>query len=340
MTITYVPQPIPEPALRRLRTLGDVSMFPHLDRVVSRQELLQAVAGADVLFALGNVAYDAEVLAAAGRLRMIAAMHPSAPFVDKQAAARRGIPVTGITNDRLAETTAEFTMALLLSTAWRIGEADAFVRGGRWAQNQSMAFLTRRLAGTTLGIVGFGDIGTAVARRARAFDMDVLYHKRRRLPPAEEQARGAAYRDLDALFAEADAVVVSVALTRETEGLVGSRLLSAMKPTAILVNTSRGRVLDEAALEDALRAGRLAGAGLDVFEREPPAADPGPRAGLRALSNVVLTPHIGSAARETREEMAHEVVDCIEAFLAGQRPPRVLNPEVYGDRAPAEEIIG
>jgi glyoxylate reductase len=331
-----VPQPIPPRALARLEALCDeVEVFPRLDRRITRPELLRAVADKDVLWGISGVAYDREVIAAAPSLRLIAAMHAGATFVDKAAATERGIPVSGISNDGLSRTTAEFTFALLMATAWRLPEADRFLREGRWAQNQSMAFLGRRLSGKTLGVLGLGDIGRGVAHRARAFGMRVLYTKRTRLPEAEERASGWEYREVPDLFRESDFLAVCVSLTPETRGLVDAGLLALMPPGAILVNTSRGQVVDERALAEALRSGALAGAGLDVFEEEDLDATrpPGPRHGLLDLPNVVLTPHIGSAAVETREEMAGEAVDAIEAFLAGRRPARVFNPEAY-DRLP------
>lgn len=334
----FVPQPIPEAAVQRLRELGDVTVYEHLDRVISHDEVLDAVRDTHVLYALGGIGYDAEVIDSATDLRLVAAMHVNPTFVDVAAATRRGIPVTGIPNTGLAKTTAEFTFALLLATAWRLPEADRFLRDGRWQQNQSEAFLGTRLYGKTVGIVGLGAIGTDVATKARGCAMDVVYTKRTPLSPAEEAALGIEYRSLEDLFRESDFVVLTPPLTRETEGLVGADLLALMKPSAILVNTSRGPVLDEAALEEALVAGRLRGAGLDVYQHE--GTDPGPREGLTRLPNVVLTPHIGSAARETREEMALRTVANIERFLAGGRPMDVLNPEVYGEAPRRTERIG
>ena len=336
----FVPQPIPESALTRLRALGELRLFDHLDRRISRKELRAAAADAHVLYGLGRIAYDREVIAAARNLRLIAVMNSAATFVDVAAATVRGIPVSGIDN-LMARTTGEYTFALIAATAWRIPEADVFLRSGRWAQNQSMAFLGRRLFGKTLGILGLGAIGQEVAKRARAFDMQVLYNKRSRLDPDEERERNVAYRTVDELFCESDVLVVTTALTRETRGMVSAELFGRMRPTAIFVNTARGGVVDEEALEAALRSRQIAGAGLDVFARErPDYEDAGPRPGLLELPNVVLTPHIGSAAIETREEMAHQTVDAIEDVLNGRRPRRVLNPEVYGDAPRIEERIG
>ena len=334
-----VPQRIPAAAVERLKALGDLTVFDYVDRAMSRNDLLDAVRDQHILFALGGVGYDEEVIAAATDLRLIAAMHVGPAFVDIVAATRRGIPVSRIPNTGLAKTTAEFTLALLVATAWRIPEADRFLRDGRWVQNQSEAFLGTRLYGKTLGIVGMGAIGTDVAVKARACGMSVIYNKRTPLSPAEEVALGAEYRSLQDLFRESDLIALTPLLTAQTKGLVGADLIAQMKPSAILINTSRGQVLDEEALTEALVAGRIRGAGLDVFayEGQP---DPGPSETLRSLPNVVLTPHIGSAARETRGEMALRTVENIERFIAGQRPLDVLNPEVYGETPRRDERIG
>ncbi len=335
----FVPQPIPVDALARLERMGEVTIFPHLDRHISVAEVADATRNAEILFGLSGIRYDRAVIESAPTLQLIAAMHMNPTFVDMAVATERGIPVAGIPN-MLVETTAEFTFALLLATAWRLPEADRFVREGRWTQNQSMAFLATRVFDKTVGILGLGEIGTSVAARARGCGMRVLYTKRTRLGTEEESRLGVSYRSLEALFSESDIVVVTTGLTAHTKGLVGAGLLSLMKPTAMLVNTSRGPVVDEAALEQALRQGRLAGAGLDVFEHEVPEPGAGPHPGLFDLPNVVLTPHMGSAAVETRSEMANRAVDNIEAFLRGERPPDLLNPEVYGGQAVPNERIG
>jgi glyoxylate reductase len=341
MTRIFVPQPIPEIAEARLRECGEVSIYPHLDRQIPRQELLSAVRDKEILYAIGEIEFDEEVIEAANSLKLISAMHGSAPFVDKAAATRRGVPVSSLPYGINIKTTAEFTFALLMATAWRLPEADTFLREGGWQQNQSQAFLGTRLFGKTLGIVGLGTIGQMVARRAVACDMRVIYNKRTRLSPVDEFVLGGAeFRDLDDLFEQSDFIALTPKLTKETKGLIGERLINRMKPSAILINTSRGAVLDEAALEKALIEGRIRGAGLDVYETEVPEANPGPRQGLRNLPNVVFTPHMGSGARETREEMALRAVRNIEMFLAGERPHPVLNPEVYGDAPIRDERIG
>lgn len=335
----FIPQPIPAQALEALEDLCRVEVFPHLHRHIERRELLEAVRSADILFGLSGIAYDAEVLGHAGRLRLIAAMHMNPKFIDLAAATARGVPVAGIPN-MLVETTAEFTVALVMATMWRLPEADRFVRDGRWKQNQSMAFLASRIFDKTIGIVGLGEIGSAVASRLRPLCREVVYTKRSRLDPADEDALGVRFLEMEDLFKNSDVVVLTPALTAATRGLVGGRLLGLMKPTAVLVNTSRGAVVDEAALESALADGRLAGAGLDVFEREVPHIDGGPRPGLLEMPNVVVTPHMGSAARETRTEMALRVVANVRAFLATGRPIDLFNPEIYGEAPIPDERVG
>jgi glyoxylate reductase len=338
-TRIFVPQPIPQPAAARLRALGTLTMFEELERELTRDELRESVRGQHVLFGLGGVVYDEEIIDAAAGLRLIAAMHPAPTYIDIPAATRRGVLVTGIPNTGLAKTTAEFTFALLMATAWRIPEADQFLRAGHWQQNQSDAFLGTRLYGKTLGIVGMGAIGTDVAHKARCCGMHVRYTKRTQLSPAEEVALGVEHRPLDDLFRESDFIVLTPALTPSTRGLVTAELIGMMKPTAILINTSRGLVVDEEALEDALVHGRIRGAGLDVFHTEQ-GRQRGPGARMRELENVVLTPHMGSAARETRVEMAMRTVENIARFVRGERPLDLFNPELYGPEHPWGDRTG
>ena len=335
----FVPQPIPAAAVRRLREIADVTMFPHLDRAITRDELMAGVAGNEVLYAMGGIRYDAEVIEAASSVKLIAAMHVNPGFVDVAAATARGIPVSVIPDTGLVKTTAEFTFALLISTAWRLPEFDRFLREGRWEQNQSEILLGTRLYGKTLGIVGLGGIGSTVAVMAKGFQLDVVYTKRTRLSRAEEVALDVEYRSLEDLFRESDFILLTPPLTAQTKGMVTAELLGLMKSSAILINTSRGQVLDEDALTSALESGAIRGAGLDVYAWEGKPG-PGPSERLRGLPNVVLTPHIGSAARETREEMALRTVANIERFFERGRPIDVLNPEVFGESARSNERIG
>jgi glyoxylate reductase len=328
----FIPQPIPEGALDRLKKLAEVEVFPYVDRMISREELLKGVKGKNYLYALGEIPYTAEVIdTALPSLKGIAAMYIFPTFVDIKAATERKIMVTGIPN-MLVETTAEFTFALVIGTAWRLPEGDHLLREKQWKQYQTMAFLTTRIFDKTLGIVGLGRIGKSLAKKAQGCGMRVIYTKRTRLSRDEEADLNVEWRELEDLFREADIVALTPTLTPTSKGLVGERLLSLMKSTAILINTSRGAVVDERALAKALREGWIRGAGLDVYEREFPHPDPGPFSGLLDLPNVVLTPHIGSAARETREAMALRTVDNIEAMIEGRRPPDLLNPEVLGER--------
>ena len=280
--------------------------------------------GSDVLFCLVQDTVDAEVLAAGAALRVIATMTITPEQIDVAAATARRIPVTTIP-PMVTEATADLAMALLLAVARRVSEADGLVRDGVFPGAQSRRLEGHAVAGATLGLLGCGRVGQAVARRAGGFGMRVLYTDLAPVDPSVEVALGLRRVTLDALLAEADFVSVHVPLASATRHLVSARELASMKPTAYLINTSRGPVVDEAALVAALREGRIAGAALDVFEHEPRIAP-----ALLAMDNVVLTPHIGSAEVELRARMADVVVDNILAVLAGRRPPNCTNPEIYG----------
>ena len=319
----YVTQPIPQGALERLRGVAEVEINDDPLRIATPEALAAGVRGADVLFCLLHDRVDDRVLAAGPRLRLVASMAIIPANIDLAAATARRIPVTVIP-PLVTEATADITMALLLAVARRIVEADRLLRSGVFPGAQSTYLVGGTVHGKTLGIAGLGAIGRAVARRARGFGMRILYTKRRRLTPAEERDHGVEWADLDRLLRESDVVSVHALQTAETRHMIGERELRLMKPTAYLINTSRGPLVDEAALVTALREGRIAGAGLDVYEHEPRVSP-----GLLDLPNVVLVPHIGSADRETRETIAGVVVDNILAHLRGDRPPNVINPEVY-----------
>jgi len=318
-----VSQPIPASALERLQALAEVEAGGDASRILPRSELIERIRRADVLFHLMHDAVDAAVIAAGTRLKMIASMAVVPATVDVAAASARKIPVTTIP-PIVAEATADMHFALLLAAARRVVEADAALRGGLFPGSQSLHFAGAFVHGKTIGIIGLGRIGRAIARRARGFDMTVLYTKRSRISEAEERELAVSYAGLDDLLQRADFVSVSCALTPQTRHLVGARELSLMKPGAILVNTARGPIVDEAALAGALTAGRIAGAALDVYEDEPRV-----HPGLLPLRQVVLAPHLGSAVVELRERMAHVVVDNIQAVIEGRRPPNLYNPEVY-----------
>ena len=319
----FLTQPVAEGALRRLREAADVTMNDDPLHMVTRDELAAGLRDADVLFCLLHDRVDAQTLRGAPRLRLIASMAINPANLDVAAATARGIPVTVIP-PLVTEATADVAFALLLAAARRVVESDRLLRSGVFPGAQSAHLVGGAVHGKVLGIIGLGAIGTAVARRARGFGMRVLYTKRHRLSPSEERDLGVEFVPLDRLLAESDFVSVHAPQTPETLHLIGEPQLRRMKPAAYLINTSRGPLVDEAALVTALTTGWIAGAGLDVYEHEPRVSP-----GLLDLPNVVLTPHIGSAERDTRESIAGVVVDNILAFARGKRPPNVLNPEVF-----------
>jgi glyoxylate reductase len=312
----FVTFPLPASAASALRRVARVETYRG-PQPVPRAALLAGVRSADGLLCLLTERIDAALLSAAPRLRAVANYAVGYNNVDLDAADARGVVVTN-TPDVLTETSADLAFALMLAAARRIAEGDRLVRSGRWRGWEPDQLLGQDVHGATLGIVGLGRIGGAVARRARGFGMRILYWNRRRLrrPPA-----GARYASLPTLLAAADFVSIHVPLTDATRHLIGRRELGRMKRTAILVNTSRGPVVDEAALTAALARRRIAAAGLDVFAHEPhvPAA-------LRRLPNVVLTPHIGSATTATRTAMAMLAVRNLTAALVGREPPNRVRP--------------
>jgi glyoxylate reductase len=222
----------------------------------------------------------------------------------------------------------------VLGLSWRLVEADRFVREGRFHQEQSTTFLTHELAGKLVGMIGLGDIGAEIVKRLRAFEMDVIYTKRNRLPEERERELGVTWEpERDELLRRADFVVLVATYNATTHKMIGAREFDLMKPSAFFVNTARGRIVDEPALIQALRERKIAGAGLDVYWQEPPVGEPAPSPELFELSNVILTPHIGSATVEARVAMSLAVVDNLKAMIAGERAPGVVNPEVYGEPA-------
>jgi glyoxylate reductase len=315
----FVSRRLPGAALARLahRPGLDVEIWPRRQSP-SPHALARACREAEGLLCLLSDRVDAALLAAAPRLRAISSYSVGLDHVDLAAATARGIPV-GHTPGVLTETTAELALALLLAAARRIPEADRFVRDGRWTASwDPSGLLGRDLHGATLGVIGLGAIGRAVAARARALGMRVLGWSRSARPVA-----GVTPARLDDLLAGSDFVSVHVALAPSTRGLIGAAELARMRPGAILVNTARGGIVDEAALARALRRGRLGGAALDVFEREPLPAT----SALLAAPNLILTPHVGSASVATRARMAELAVENLLAGLAGRPMPCCANPE-------------
>jgi glyoxylate reductase len=315
---------IPRPGLVLLGEVFEV-MGGDDDRPLPRDVLLRDVVGVDAILCLLTETIDGAVMDAAGpRLRVISNMAVGYDNIDVAAATARGIAVTN-TPGVLTDATADLTWTLILSTVRRVVEGDRMVREGRFERWSPFMLLGRSVAGATLGIVGMGRIGRAVARRALGWNMPVLYTRRGGPLPDSDVPAGAAWEycpALDDLLARADIVCLHVPLAPETVHLVGARELALMKRGSYLINTSRGPVVDEAALVEALRSGHLGGAGLDVYEHEP---EPAP--GLREQENAVLLPHLGSATVETRESMAELAALNAIAALRGEPIPHVVNPE-------------
>jgi glyoxylate reductase len=321
----FVTQPVADSAIRRLRALGSVKVFPDDRRIIPHRTLITAVKQADILFCLLHDKIDKVVIAANPNLRHIAAQSISPSNIDVKEATARGIPVT-VVPPVTTEATADLTFGLMLAAARRMVEGDRLVRAGKFPGGQSRHLLGASVHGKTLGLVGGGGlIGKAVARRARGFDMRVLYWTPRRKLESEEREVGLTFVPLDELLRESDYVSIHSPLNAETRHQIGARELGLMKKAAFIINTARGPIIDENALVRALKAKRIAGAGLDVFEQEPKVHPE-----LRKMKNVVLNPHLGSATVEVREEMASIVVDNIEALLGGGTPPNCVNPETLG----------
>lgn len=318
----YVTRRIPDAGLDLLREAGIAFEMNQEDRVLAPDELRAAVRGRDGVLCLLTDTIDASVLDAAKGAKVFANYAVGFNNIDVNAATERGVLVTN-TPGVLTETTADMAWALIMATARRIVEGDRFVRAGKFHGWGPMMLLGVDVYGNTLGIVGAGRIGTAVARRAQGFSMKVLYTGPD--PNPEIRTLKAEETSIDDLLRRSDIVSVHAPLTEETRHLIGERELALMKKTAILVNTSRGPVVDEKALVNALRAGIIAGAGLDVYEEEPKLAP-----GLAKLDNVVLTPHTASATIATRSKMASMAATNLLAALRGEKPPNLVNPEAWG----------
>ena len=321
----FVSRSIPEAGLRLVAEAVDVDMdLWQEDRPVPREELLRRVAGVAGLLSMITDRIDDELLDAAGpQLKVVSNMAVGFDTIDVPACTRRGIPV-GNTPGVLTETTADLAFALLMAVARRIPEAYDYVRGGHWKTWSSMLLLGRDVHGATLGIVGFGRIGREVARRAGGFGMRVLYDDLNPASPEDEATLHATRVDMETLLAESDFVSLHTNLTPETRHLMNAAAFARMKPGAILVNTSRGPVVDQAALYDALASGHLFGAGLDVTDPEPlPADHP-----LLSLPNCLVLPHLASASEATRGAMAEISALNLLAGVRGEPLPHSVNPDL------------
>ena len=320
----FVTRRLPEGAMRLLAENFTVECNPQ-DRVLTREELLAGVQGKEGLLPLLTDRIDGEVLDAAGpQLRVVANYAVGFNNIDLAACTARKIPASN-TPGVLTDTTADLAMALLLALARKVVPADAFARAGRYKGWAPLLFLGTDVHHKTLGLIGFGRIGFAVARRAAGFDMRILYCDTVQADPSWERQVGARFVDQRTLLAQADFVSLHVPLTPQTQHLMGEAEFKAMKTEAFLINTSRGEVVDEKALVKALQQGQIAGAGLDVFESEP-AIQPE----LKTMDNVVILPHIASASVETRTKMGLVAAqNLIAVLIKKEAPPNCLNPEVF-----------
>jgi len=320
----FVTRVIPDAGLDRVREACDLDLWED-DMPPARDELLRRVAGVDGLLSLLTDRVDDELLDAAGpQLKVVSNFAVGFDNIDVPALTKRRLPA-GNTPGVLTETTADLAFALLMAAARRIPESVDYVREGRWKTWGPMLLMGVDIHGATLGIVGFGRIGREMARRGRGFGMEILYHDVHPATADEEAELGARLVEMDELLRDSDFVSLHVNLTEETNHLIDADALRAMKPTAVLVNTSRGPVVDAGALETALRDGEIFAAGLDVTDPEPlPVDHP-----LVAMPNCVVVPHIASATRVTRDRMAEMAAANLLAGMRGERLPTPINPEVY-----------
>lgn len=311
-----------EDAVARLREHFEVEVNED-DSVWPQAELIRRLQGMQGVYITGSEKIDATLLDACPTLRAVCSMAVGYNNIDVPACTARGVLVSNAP-DVLTETTADFGFALMMATARRISESEHFLRRGEWHKWSYDMFAGADVHGSTLGILGMGRIGQAIARRGHlGFGMPVIYHNRSRLATELEAPLGARWVEKDALLQQADHLVIVVPYSTASHHAIAARELALMKPSATLTNIARGGVVDDAALAEALAARRIAAAGLDVFEGEPQV-----HPGLLALPNVVLTPHIASASIPTRRAMSHLAVDNLIATLVGGRPPSALNPEV------------
>ncbi len=320
----YLTQPVAQSAIERLQEVADLTINKDALHIATKDELLQAARANDIIFCLLHDKIDADIINANPKLKAIASMTITPADIDIPAATARKLPVTVIPAPLLNDATSDLAWALMMSVARRVAEGDRLLRSGVFPGSQSSHMVGGGVSRKTLGLIGVGGVGTAMAARARGFSMPVIYHDPRRLSPEKEKELGATWLPFDEVFRQADFVSLHVQLTPQTRHLVGAAQFALMKPTAYIINSSRGPVIDELALVDALQRKRIAGAGLDVYEHEPH-----PHPELLKMNNVVCSPHVGSAIFELRESMANVVVDNILAILDGRQPPNCWNAEIY-----------
>jgi glyoxylate reductase len=315
----YLTRKIPK-AIELLQDFCELTVHNNTN-APSKKEIIRNIRDKDGLLCILSDKIDSEVIAAAKNLKVISSYSVGYDHIDVDAATKRGIYVA-YTPEVLTETTADLAFALMLAAARRIAEGDRLIRRGRWKGKWSYEFmLGQDVHKKTLGIIGMGRIGSALARRAKGFEMKILYHKRNRLPIEKERELGVEYKELDDLLRESDFVSINLALGKDTYHLIDEKKLQLMKRSSFLINTARGQVVDEKALVKALRNKWIAGGALDVFEKEPlPKNSP-----LLKFDNVVLVPHIGSASRETRDKMAEIAAINVLNVLKGGKPLHAVN---------------
>jgi glyoxylate reductase len=319
----YITRRIPETVLEKISEVCEVTMWEQEDTPVPLDVLEREIHGVDGLFCLLTETIDEDLLEKASNLKIISNMAVGYNNIDVDAASKRGIMVTN-TPGVLTETTADLTFALLMATARRVVEATEYVKDGKWKTWSPMLLTGQDIYGATLGIIGLGRIGESLSKRAKGFDMDVLYYNRSRKIEAEE-ALGITYTDLETLLRQSDYVCVLTPYTAETKDLIGKYELSLMKKNAILINTARGGIVNEEALYEALKNEVIWAAGLDVFEEEPVDIEHP----LLSLQNVVALPHIGSASIRTRTLMAELACQNLLLGLDGEQPLHLVNKEVF-----------
>jgi glyoxylate reductase len=321
MARVFITRSLPSPGMKMLEDRYEVEVNPY-DRVLSKKEIISGVIDKDALLCLLTDAIDNDIIDAGNDLKIISNYAVGYNNIDVNYATAKGILVTN-TPGVLSETTADLAFTLLMATARRIPEGDKLMREGKFMGWAPELLLGTDVHGKTLGIIGLGRIGILVAKRAKGFDMKVLYYNTSRKPEVEREL-GVKYVDLDDLLRDSDFVTLHVPLTSATKSLIGKKELALMKPTAYLINTSRGEVVDELALIETLKNKKLRGVGLDVFWSEPTNINPE----LYKLNNAVLSPHIGSASFETRSKMAEMAAQAVIDAIEGKKPAHLVNPEV------------
>lgn len=327
MAKIFVSRAIPGETLQRLLDSGNDVTVSEFDRSLSPEEFLEKARGCDAVMTLLTDRIDAEVIDAIGpQLKIVSNYAVGCDNIKVDDATAKGVVVTNTPSDEVNESVAEHAWALMLALARRIVEADESTRRGSYKGWEPGIFLGVNMVGKTLGIVGMGRIGSMAARRAKGYNMKILYNKHHPDPDAEREL-GVEFAELDRLYAESDFISLHVPLTAETHHMINKETLYKMKKGVFIVNTSRGSVIDEGDLVDALRSGQVGGAGLDVFDNEP---NINPE--LIDMENVILTPHIASATWEARNKMGEQAVSAILDTLAGKQPKNILNEDVWGKR--------